>query len=192
MSTTQKNNELLIGLGSTGKTIIEQYYKNHPIYDYLICNSENIHIKQSHYYQIKQPDFIDINPGKTPCHKDEFRLSDEQIKQLSPLLLTHNKTTLIVGLGGLTGTVLSKEIAFLAKKMNTELRIIAFLPFSFETSRCAVAREAQEELQMMNVQVKIIDHAQESKAWGKGSKFEEYIDYANNMAFSLVQSESLC
>jgi len=190
MSATQKNNQLLIGLGGTGKTIIEKVFSHHPEYDYLICNSDNIYIEQSRYYHIKQPDFIDINPGKPPCHKDKFRLSEEQVNELTPLLLAHTKTTLIVGLGGLTGTVLSKEITFLAKNLKTNLTIIAFLPFFFETTRCAIASKAQKELQMMNAKVKTIDHAQESKAWDKDSNLEEYINYADDMAFSMIQHPS--
>lgn len=40
------------------------------------------------------------------------------------------------------------------------------------------------------IKVEIINHAEESNVWAKDSNFEEYLNHADNMAFSMISNKS--
>ena len=44
-------------------------------------------------------------------------------------------------------------------------------------------------LQQLEKEVETINHAEKSKAWDKDSNFEGYLNYADNMAFSMISNK---
>lgn len=155
-----KNNTLLIAAGGAGNNSLQEFVGTDISVDYLHCSSHYTSMKQS-----KITNYIYVKPRVFKRRGLNFSLPLRTKKTLSNIVSDYSRVVIVVGLGGLTGSVFTREIVRLTKQLYIPVSIVAFLPFSFESKRRLIALKFVREFQGNNIDIQTIDHSVESKKY---------------------------
>lgn len=155
-----KNNTLLIAAGGAGNNSLQEFVGTDISVDYLHCSSHYTSIKQS-----KITNYIYVKPRVFKRRGLNFSLPLRTKKTLSNIVSDYSRVVIVVGLGGLTGSVFTREIVRLTKQLYIPVSVVAYLPFSFENKRRLIALNFLKEFQDNDIDIKPVDHSVESKKY---------------------------
>lgn len=115
-------------------------------------------------------------------HKQDLKLP----MSIKMLLHSNSHYVILSGLGGYTGTMLTKSIMKHLKKQEKDVMTICCLPFKFETPRNIIANDISRDL-TKHAKVNFIDLNLVSKGYGHIS-LKQFFDKVNEDTYRIYKS----
>jgi len=165
-----KNVTLVIAAGGAGNNSIQEFVGTDDSIDYLHCNSCYMSIKQS-----KISKFIYVKPRVFLRRGLNFILPLRTREVLCNSVRDYNRIVIVVGLGGLTGSVFTREIVTLANQLSVPVSVVAFLPFYYEDQRRIISLKFLKEFRGNGIDIHTVDHAVESKKYPMASLCDYFL-----------------
>ncbi len=145
----------IIGLGGAGCNTAKYFYNKGGVNASYTCISNSARkdlpeaflLEEYHIYSKEKRLQIMISKVRVAAENMKPDLPTTLPQPIAERLASNSRFILLVGLGGLTGSYLVKEIAGLLKKGNKDFAIICSLPFNFEGEiRNSYANMVKDEL----------------------------------------------
>jgi hypothetical protein len=171
-----------IGLGGAGCNMLE-YIQKQVIVARYTCITNPVRNNLSNEINVLKFDSPRNYTLIENWHKQDLKLP------MSIKLLLHSNSQYVIlsGLGGYTGTMLTKSIMKHLKKREKDVMTICCLPFKFEKSRNIIANEISSELSKQT-KVNFIDLNIVSKGYGHIS-LKQFFNKVNEDAFNIFHSQ---
>ncbi|MEI6880567.1 MAG: hypothetical protein WCK82_04510 [Bacteroidota bacterium] len=170
-----------IGLGGAGCNMLEYIHKKGIAARYT-CITNPVRNNLSSEINVLKFDSPRNYTLIENWHKQNLKLP------MSIKLLLHSNSQYVIlsGLGGYTGTMLTKSIMKYLKKQEKDVMTICCLPFKFETPRKSIAIETAANLNEYN-NITYLDLDIVSKGYGQIS-LKQLFDKVNEDAYRIFKS----
>jgi len=143
---------LIIAAGGVAVSTLEKISDLYDLDNTLYINfSTEINKEDDHHMMINNTGGI-VYKNKIPP------LTDSSRRSLHKKIQSFNKLILITGLGSNCGTIITNELASLTLMKPVNIRVIAFLPFSFECDRRELSLNLVVRLKEKGITIHVIDH----------------------------------
>ena len=170
-----------IGLGGAGCNMLEYIQKQGIVARYT-CITNPVRNNLSSEINVLKFDSPRNYTLIENWHKQDLKLP----MSIKMLLHSNSHYVILSGLGGYTGTMLTKSIMKHLKKQEKDVMTICCLPFKFETSRNNIANDISKDL-IKQYKVSFIDLNVASKGYGHIS-LKQFFDKVNEDTYRIYKS----